>query len=286
MSIKRRSISWSFKELFGPILKTPMDYKWFGVRKNLNYEKALFLPISKDFNKDILSIKEEFKVPKLSPDEDYRLIMNTEIEFEDSNWLSGKPTKFINKWEKYIKELINKYELPTSFIDWVEWNILYGKPKTYPHYNIETFSEIIRNPQEASRIGLTTNEKKLLLEYLRFIIKSTNGKRKSILKKSFIRLKEVIKISKNRRRGIRSLETSLIAYKKPKTETYHDTSIGKQGKDVTKSYSYRKLAIDHFDIDIEDDKEFEEEVVKKAAHLRKQKERFLKRHIQLQKVKN
>ena len=40
MSIKKQKMSWSFKDLIGPLLQAKMDYKWFGVRKNLNYEKA------------------------------------------------------------------------------------------------------------------------------------------------------------------------------------------------------------------------------------------------------
>ncbi|MBI4035723.1 hypothetical protein HY383_02150 [Candidatus Daviesbacteria bacterium] len=285
MSINNQT-SLGFKDLIQILLQTQMDYKWFSVRKKLNYEKALFLPISKEFTKDILSIKEEFNVPKLSPDKDYIFIEGAGIEIEDSNWLSVKPKEFINRWEACITELLHKYKLPVSFIDWVEWNILYGKPKTYPNYNMETFLEIIRYPQEANRIGLTTGEKKLMLELLRFVIKSTKGKRRTTLKKSFVQLEEIIKQSKNRRRGIRSLKTSLIAYNKPEVETYHDTTKGSHGEDVTKHYSYRKLVSDHFDIDTEDDNEFEEEINKNAAKLRKQKERLLKRHIQPQKVEN
>ncbi len=279
MSIKKQKMSWSFKDLFGPILQTQMDYKWFNVRKNLNYEKALFLPISKEFNKDILSIKKEFNVPKLSPDKDYHLIMNTEIEFEDSDWLYGKPNLFINQWEERITELLHKYRLPVSFMDWVEWNILYGKPKTYPHYNIETFSEIIKNPQEANRISLTTGEKKLLLEYLRFVIKSTKGKRKSILKKSFIQLEKVINQSKNQRRRSRTLKTSMKTLK-----------VGPLQRNVQEeTYTRNKNKLMYEDI-IPNIFTIEEEIKigpkRLNARLRKQKERLLKRHIQPQKIKN
>ena len=34
MSIKKQKMSWSFKDLIGPLLQAKMDYKWFGVRKN------------------------------------------------------------------------------------------------------------------------------------------------------------------------------------------------------------------------------------------------------------
>lgn len=264
--INKNNLSWSVKDLLQVFLNAKADYKWFATRKALNEENALFLPISKEFTADAAVIRKEFRVPRLNHDKDYISIRNTEIEIEDSYWLSGQSTEFINHWEKRIKELIDKHHLPEGFRDWVEFNILYGKTKNYPLYNFNVILEIIKNPQEANRIGLTTGEKEFVLSMLRFVISSTKGKRKSVLKQSYATLKEIVDKSKNTRRRIRTIRTSLKTLEMGTKKTYFDEAVGNS---VTHKTTSEDLAT----------KIFRDETGEKAPLVRKQKERLLKRHI-------
>jgi hypothetical protein len=258
--------NWSLKDLLQILLKAKADYKWFGTRKVLNEESALFLPRSKEFTADVAVVRKEFNVPRLNPDKDYIVINNTGFEIEDSYWLSGKPTEFINRWEQRIKELIDSHHLPESFRDWVEMSILYEKPKYYPHYNFEAILEILNNPQEANRIGLTTGEKEFILFVLRGAIQSTKGKRETTLKREYSILKGIIAKSKNTRRRLRTIKTSLKTLEMGTKKTYFDEAVG---SNVTHKTTSEDLAT----------RIFKDETGEKAPLVRKQKERLLKRHI-------
>lgn len=259
-------INLGLKDLMVILLQTQMDYKWFEVRKHLNEESALFLPKSKEFKADLAVFLKEFDVPKLNIGEDYTVIHTSEYEIEDSTWLGGHSNEFINRWETGIKKLLNKHHLPESFRDWVEFNILYGKSKYYPHYNVETILTIIIHPEEAKRIGLTTQEKEFMLYVLRSAVESTKGKRRSALRKSYVILKEVIAKSKNTKRRLRTLKTALKTLDIGKKETYYDYSVGEKVIHKTTSADLATTI-------------FKDETGKKDVLVRKQKERLLKRHI-------
>lgn len=261
------------KDLLQTLLQVQMDGKWFNTRNSLNHEKALFLLQDVRFLSDVTAIKKNFGIPKLNPKVDHVEIRSQDFTIEDSDWLRGKSEAFIDEWERQIKVLLTKYGLPLDFIDWIEWNILYGKPKNYPHYNIEVLIEIIKDPEAANRAQLTSSEKELFIAYLGFIVKSAKGKRKNTLKKSFPTLKRSLQQSKNNRRRLRTLGTAMKALKKPKSETSLDMHKGHSGEYVTKHYSYNRLATEILNV------EKEEETKKASARLRKQKERLLKRHI-------
>lgn len=276
MSIKSQPIDWDIKGVIETLLQINMDGKYFGVRKVLNEEKVLFLQKSKDFANDIAEIKKEFSVPKLNPNMDYILIEQLDYEIEDSNWLTEQGNNIIDRWENRIRQLLDKYKLPISFRDWVEYNVLYGKPKNYPHYNIEEFAEIIRDPQEAHRLGLTTSEKKLLLAGFRQSIKWAKKDEKALLRDHYLKVRNSLLNSKNSRRRSRTVNTAIKSLNMGKKSTYFDSSVGASGKNITHKTTSSDLATTVFG----------DETGKKAALVRKQKERLLKRHIRTPKVEN
>lgn len=276
MSIKNQPIGWNVKGVIETLLRINMEGKYFGVRKIFNEENFLFLQKSKDFAKDVAEIRNEFSVPKLNPNKDHILIQQLDYEIEDSNWLTEQDNKIIDRWENRIRQLLDKYKLPISFRDWVEYNVLYGKQKNYPHYNIEEFAEIIRDPQEANRLGLTTSEKKLLLSAFKQLIKLAKDDEKALLSWHYSKVKGALLNSKNSRRRSRTVNTAIKSLNMGKKSTYFDSSIGARGKYITHKTTSSDLATTVFD----------DETGKKAALVRKQKERLLKRHIRTPKVEN
>ena len=276
MSIKSQPVDWNIKSVLETLLRINLEGKYFGVRKVFNEEKVLFLQKSKDFANDISEIKKEFNVPKLNPDKDHILIQQLDYEIEDSNWLTEQGNDNIDRWENRIKQVLDKYKLPISFRDWVEYNVLYGKPKNYPHYNIEEFAEIIKNPQEANRLGLTTREKKFLLAGFRQLIKWAAKEERALLKESYQKVRIALLNSKNPRRRSRTMNTSIKSLNMGKKRSYFDYNAGIEGKNILHKTTSSDLATTVFG----------DESGKKAALVRKQKERLLKRHIQSPKVEN
>ena len=264
------NININITNLLRPLIKGEMDRKRFNTRNSLNLEKSLFLTKNKLFMADIALAKSKFNVPKLNPENDYIFINSLETPIEDSSWLSSQSNKLIEEWEEHIKSILIKYSLPASFKDWVEWEVLYGKPNFYPHYNVEALLEIIRNPLEASRICLTSSEKEFFLTLIKFVINSNQGKRKSALKKSYPLLKKAITQSKNTQRRSRVLKTALKTLNMGKKKTYYDYSIEESEKRyITHKTTSKDLATSIF----------KDDTGKKSALVRQQKERLLKRHI-------
>lgn len=248
------------------LMQALMDYKWFEVRKTLNKEHHLFLIKSKEFKNDVKTFKKEFSVPKLDPHDDYKLMYVGPMEIEDSKWLRTHDRNFIDNWERKLTELMDKYQLPPSFHDWVDWNVLYGKPKYYPHYNIEGLLEVMQNPYKTNKTGLTTKEKGLLMELLGIDIKGAKGLKKKLLKQIKPHIIKTAKQNKNQRRRSRTLNTSLKTLAMGNKETYYDYSFN---KDIEHKTTSADLATSIFNDDSG----------KKAPLVRKQKERLLRRHI-------
>jgi len=266
-------VAWNVKVVIETLLRINLEGKYFAVRKVLNEEKFLFLQKSKDFANDITEIKNEFSVPKLNLDEDHILIEQLDYEIEDSNWLTEQGNDKIDRWENRIKQLLDKYKLPISFRDWVEYNVLYGKQKNYPHYNIEEFAAIIRNPQDAHRLGLTTREKKFMLAGFRQLIKWAKEDERAPLKDHYLKVKDSLLNSKNPRRRSRTINTAIKSLNMGTKRTYFDYNAD---ADIVHKTTSSDLATTVFG----------DETGKKAALVRKQKERLLKRHIQSPKVEN
>ncbi len=273
MSIKSQPVDWNIKSVLEALLRINLEGKYFGVRKVFNEEKVLFLQKSKDFTNDIAKIKKEFRVPKLNPDKDHILIQQIDYEIEDSNWLTEQGNDIIDRWENQIKQVLDKYMLPISFRDWVEYNVLYGKPKNYPHYNIEEFAEIIRNPHEANRLGLTTREKKFLLAGFRQLIKWAKEDEKALLKNHYLKVRSSLLNSKNPRRRSRTASTAIKSLNMGKKSSYFDSSTR---TNITHKTTSSDLATTIFGDDTGE----------KAVLVRKQKERLLKRHMRNPKVEN
>lgn len=269
-SIKRQP-SWSFAELAQPFMQALMESKWFEVRKILNEEHYLFLTKSEEFRSDVKTFRKEFNVPKLDPHEDYNLMNVGLLEIEDSKWLRTNDSGFIDRWQRKLTELMEKYQLPPSYRDWVDWNILYGKPKGHPHYNLEGLLEILQNPYKTNNVGLTTNEKKLLLELIGMDIETAKGLKKRILKQIKPHIIKTASQNKNQRRRSRTLTTALKTLKIGSKETYFDYSLGEQ---ITHKTTSTDLATSIFNDD----------TGKKASLVRKQKERLLRRHSHPQKL--
>ncbi len=264
--MRKSSSSW-IKELFEPLLKAFAD-QYFTPRTEFNKEANAYVFTNEDFKKEVNEIRQVLQIPKLDPDEDFRLIpieRNTEVEnVEDSGWVLRLTDEEFDRFDQKVKRLLQKYGLPLNFRNAVEFYLLYRKkPKWTPLYNLGIFSQIIQNPNELKRISLTTGEKKLIKQYV-LDEYGEKIKKDGKYKKAYKELLQSLAQSKNKKRRMRTLNTALKATSKPKRKNeYNDKGL----------YTYRDLATDLTDKDMTD-----KETQQKANTLRKQKQRIKGRH--------
>jgi len=247
--------------------------KWFKVRKGLNREIVAYLQTIGDFKSDLRRVRKQFKIPKLSPREDIKEIPLEDSSYEESDWLYGQKDIVQQSFHQEIESLINKYNLPQNFYNWLDYHILYGTPPFVPFYNPELVQQIIKNPDEVSRIPLTSGEKKFLKQITAWILgikKRPNKDLRMTYKKTQSELQTFLNSSKNRRRRFRTLQSSLQTSKQGQKEKYYDDVVG---ADIEEKITYKRLATDLYE-------KIDNEELKKAANrLRKQKQR-LKERIQ------
>jgi len=269
--LKNKSIS-PLAKFLSIIVKSQME-KWFKVRKGLNREIVAYLQTIGDFKSDLRRARKQFKIPKLSPREDIKEIPLEDSSYEESDWLYGQKDIVQQSFHQEIESLINKYNLPQNFYNWLDYHILYGTPPFVPFYNPELVQQIIKNPDEVSRIPLTSGEKKFLKQITAWILgikKRPNKDLRMTYKKIQSELQTFLNSSKNRRRRFRTLQSSLQTSKQGQKEKYYDDVVG---ADIEEKITYKRLATDLYE-------KIDNEELKKAANrLRKQKQR-LKERIQ------
>lgn len=249
------------------------DIKFFNTRKELNMEMATLIDIEKSFLQNFKIIRNEFKIPYLEPEDDIELISidenGKEIILTKSKYLDS----IINKKEKgliqnKIKWLLERYNLPLNFKDWIQYYLLYNKkPNWVPLYNWEIIDQIISDKNEALRIPLTTEEKKYIKAQFRKVFSMEKGRPTKKLKEKYNELLSIFKKSKNSLRRSGAFEDiSHILDKGDKTYEQVAEDIAKynlvaSGEDLDK--------LKKFDIYLEKEKVIQA--------LRKQKERLKKR---------
>lgn len=253
-----------------PVLKKAAD-NYFSTRAELNKENRLLIFRDSYFKSQIKLIRKELSIPKLDPDSDLNLVSVGEDE-EDmvSRWVHNLTKTNYVKYDKRILSLLHVYNLPLNFHASIEFYLLYGiVPKTSPSYNPDLLDQILQFPDELKRIPLTTGEKKLIKQY----VLDEYGERIKTDKKfkqAYNELMQGLALSKNKRRRMRTLTTALKATDKPKRHAkYYDDSLGKY---VEPLYTFEDLAPN-----VIDDNMTQEEAKKKAATLRKQKQRLKQR---------
>ncbi len=271
--MKSSNNSW-LKDLFEPLLKSFAN-QYYSPRTEFNKEAKEYVFENKDFIKDVREVRSELNIPKLNPDDDFRLIpieQGTEIiNVEDSGWVQRLSNEEFDRFDQKVKWLLQKYELPLNFRDPVEFYLLYRKKsKRTPLYNLGLFSQIIQNPNELKRIPLTTGEKKLIKQYVLDEYGERIKKDKK-LKNAYKELLQSLALSKNKRRRMRTISTALKATNKPKRHVKYYDAV--KGKDIEPLYTFEDLAPNLIDIDMKP-----EEAKRKAATLRKQKQRLKERH--------
>lgn len=272
--MSNKNSSGSIKRYLEPFLKKVAE-GYFGPRARFNREDKTYIFQDIDFENDIREARIDLHIPKLNLDDDFILMpVNEEDEEYDSVWVNKIPKDQFDGFNKKIKWLLHKYNLPLNFRSSIEIYLMYRKkPKTTPLYNSGLLSQVLANPEELKRMPLTTQEKKLIKDYLRY----QNGKDQN-LQSEFDKLLQGLAQSKNKRRQMRTFNSAMKASKKKRRHKYHDYT---KGKDVEPIYTFLDLAENLAKTEITD-----KQARQKAATLRKQKQRLKERHNTSQTSKN
>lgn len=263
-------------------VKSQME-KWFKVRKELNREIVAYLRAIGDFKADLRRVRKQFRIPKLSPKEDIREIPFEDSSYEESDWLHGQKDSVQQSFHQEIEGLIKKYDLPQNFYDWLDYYILYGTPPFAPLYNPGLVQQIIKNPDEVSRIPLTSGEKKFLKQITGWMLgvkKRPNKDLKTTYKMVQSELQAFLATSKNKRRKFRTLSTALKTSKVGRLRKEYDA--------VSKRITYKDLIPDLYSEKEEEKLLSDEKKLKNTlAKLRKQRQRLKERtQLMLKKMKN
>ncbi len=269
------------------------DTEFFKTRKKINEEMAFLIDLNESFALNLEEIRKYFKIPELEPEDDIELTSKNNDEdealFSKSEYLDSYITKQKKKKiKKGIKWLLEQYNLPFNFEEWVQYYILYKqKPAWVPKYNWELLHQIIDDKSEALRIPLTTDEKKYIKQMFRKIFSMETGRPNKKLKKTYNKLLIELQKSKNKIRQSRTLENVPdILDKKNKTDFTHKINE-KTGNITRRAQEYRDIARQIVNKKISkmndkelnqlgEDWEFDEED-RITRNLRKQKERLAKR---------
>jgi hypothetical protein len=261
---KNNDVSWVGKLLQSSFKMIGNHY--FGTRAKLNKEKVLVLSRNNDFISDIDKVREFLKIPKLDPSNDFRVFEYQGEMMEDSGFLYEKNNNYIVKFEREIRKILKKYELPINFTDWIEHAVLYNKfLKTGPKYNPEIVSQISHDTKEAKRIGLTTREKQFVKDYIRLKIK-TEGKNQKDFDNFYKTICKALVKSKNTRRQSKNISIAIKTLNKPNEVKEYDWT---EEKEITHKFSFNDLAQKLVDKDLN-----ELEIKKIANKLRQQKHRI------------
>lgn len=246
---------------------------YFGNPKLVD-EKVLLLEKTTPFLSEIKEIRNTFSINLLDPEKDKTIVYYGGKEYDESIWFTKQPQIIQEKFENEVETLLIKYNLPLSFRDWIEKYILYGKPKTNPYINYELVHEIMKNPSELTRLPLSTGEKELVKDCVRYRL-GIKKKPSKYLRKTYQELLDALSKSRNTTRSSRTTKTSIKTLKMGAKHTYFDFALGVSGKKVTHKTTSTDLATEIFN----------DETGTKAVLVRKQHQRLKERIVKLLKVK-
>lgn len=272
ISMSKSRQSW-LKELFERLLKIFAD-KYYGSRAEFNREDLTYLLRDKTFQEDIRNIRKELKIPKLKPEQDLRFVPvdfgNENKDIEQSDWIHALSEQNFNAFDSKVKWLLSKYKLPLNFYDALEGYLLYRKKPKTPVYNLGLVSQILLDPNELKRIPLTTSEKHLIKLYLLDEYGEKIMKDKK-LRLAYQNLVQDLAVSKNKRRKLSNFKSALKALHKPQRhEKYYDDV---EGQEIEPKFTFKDLAVKEY-VKVNT----ESEATRKAALLRKQKQRLKDRY--------
>ena len=244
----------------------------FGARSKINRERKLLLEEDVEFKADIEKIRKAEHIPRLNTRSDFQ----TAIFEHDSDpelmtfsyYLDylGKNKKL--RIRRAVRDILLRYKLPLNFHDWVLHYLLYGHFQSgTPRYNWNLLQQVIDNPEEAERIGLTTKEKRFWLQWYRFVRKIKNGRIPEKYAKEYKMLLAAFSRSKNNFRRSRKFDDSLLVMDEKNSSIKVITEAGTANKRKT----YRDVVAQLTHIDDED------QTSKEAAKYRKNISRLKKR---------
>ncbi|MFH1170384.1 MAG: hypothetical protein V1704_02400 [Candidatus Vogelbacteria bacterium] len=263
------------------IIEEQVEKERAGSRQKQNEELAVYLSTADDdFKNDIKKVRDKYNISNFTAEEARLDDYDENVIFDINNEPYGIPTsKFLNekltekeraKFKKDIDGIIKKYSLPLNFYDWMEWCVLYNHEVPWQSlFNWELFSQIIENPKELERVGLTTREKHEMKKQWRDLFNMKIGRPSKKQVQQYGEFLKLLSKSKNKKRRMRTFLPALKALKmRQGKEKYSEW--GDFGTiSTTKKYK-DKVAEIYPDLEGEDDDRL-------AVNLRKQKERLLKR---------
>lgn len=220
--------------------------KYLKTRYAITQEIITYLELDEKFQRAVRKIRQEYKIPKLSPRADLVEIPfvtpEKSINITDSSWLHGQPQSIQNGLDTRIKVLIRKHKLPEGFYDWLEAYILYGKKQAFKGiYYADLLNQVLKSSAEFHRTPLTTGEKQIA----KFLFAQHLGIRRRPSKrasKDYKLFNEVLSTNKNKLRPFRSYHSALKTLtvgKEIKIE-----SVNSKTGEVSKAYerfTYDKL---------------------------------------------
>lgn len=242
-----------------------MRDQYFEIRNNFNNECAFYLNSSAEFQNQIKTIRKQFKIPHLDPQHDVKDIPLENYVDAESYRLNSKSISAKKTFDRHIDALLDTFQLPTNFRDWIIYYVLYGKPPWIPTYSMELVNSFIQSHKNPEKFRLSIPEKKYILD----VVNSKIGKLPTKKRLWFMRkLKAALAKSKNTRRRFRNFKESVIlASKKGKKEAIYNPETGEK---MMLKRTYRSIATANKDIcDVEADKI--------AANSRKKAQRFQNR---------
>jgi hypothetical protein len=250
----------------------------FKIRNALNKEIVSFIYADTDFAKDAQHIRKNYKIPRLLPDQD--IVYKTYINPQNGNdytegkskWLILKSEARQKRFTSSINNILDRYNLPHNFYDWVEYYILYRirLPK-FPITYYDLLFTLMNNPKMVTKIGLTTEEKKHI-RWLGTQLMDGQDIPKVIKRGAMKQLDTLLAKSKNTRRRLKNSNKSIKEAALPRivSEKVKGAEKG-EIKFVKRTKTYKELVAE---IDPWTDKETDR---KRANLMRKQRANINKR---------
>lgn len=217
-----------FELLKGFQSKKPSPFPILKTRPFLNDEVSMFLLKDKRFLDEVRDIREKLKIPHLNVRKDQRDVNLGDESFSESYWMKNKGEQYIKPLYDKVDYIIQSFNLPIDFQEWILRYILYGYHK-YSAITIniqyKTILEILNNPNEILRIPLTTEEK----NFIKYIIRTKLNIKSRPSKETADIYKEIIQLLNQSKNTRRRAKTTKLATKTLdlKTNEGYDSLIPK-----------------------------------------------------------
>ncbi len=147
-------------------------YEMFGHRPEVDMHTAQLLAENPKFQADLQKTRDRFLIPEhLSGHSDMYMSYFSDYKYDDlfnTAFVTFLTEENRKAFRKRIVDMLKEYELGMNFFTWVQWFILYREQlPSEIAVNFEIFNQIRRNPTETFRTPKKTQEKKLILSWVR-----------------------------------------------------------------------------------------------------------------------